>query len=106
MCTKLEIVTAKTADEFQKAFNSKMSELESKDPVYEFNHSAGFCAYIIYSEKDEFIGRVEPPNDVICDSCLRRVEEPRPRCKWRKCALYGAITKTNPVCDDYIPRRS
>ena len=103
MCKKIEVIAAETASEFQEAFNSKMSELEDKEPVYEFNHGLGYCAYIIYSDNNRFQGIVEPANVTICDSCLRLSEPPKQHCKWRKCSIYGAVTKKAPFCDDYIP---
>lgn len=104
MCKQIAIVTAETAEKFQEAFNSKLRELEHLDPEIEFNHGLGFCAYIIYSDNNDFSGRVERPvNVTICDSCLRRVEAPRPHVKWRKCELYGAVTMKDCKCEDYIP---
>ena len=106
MCKKIEVVMAADAAKFQEAFNSKMSELEKFEPEVEFNHGQGFCAYLIYSDNSRFQDIVEEPvNDVICDTCLRRIEEPKRHCKWRKCAIFGSVNKKEPVCDKYIPRR-
>lgn len=101
MCRQLVVIQSDDPLEFQEAFNSKLRELEECDPQYEFHHGAGYCAYIIYSEKDEFIGNVGVRKQYLCDSCLKCVEEPRPRVKWRRCALYGAIHgKTE--CEKYL----
>lgn len=108
MCKKIEVVVGKNAEEFQKAFNFKMLELEDKDPVYEFNHTVGYCAYIIYSDNSRFQGtdEVQPCNELICDTCLRCGGAPNSRVKWRKCYLKGNVHPKEPVCDDYVPRRS
>lgn len=102
MSKQLVVVQEQDPKKFQEAFNSKMSELNSLDPVYEFNHGAGYCAYIIYSDNQELSGRVEPVCHSICDSCKRLIEKPFTRVKWRKCALYGTITRHG-ECKDYTP---
>ena len=109
MCKKIEVIVANDATEFQEAFNSKMLELEKCDPHVEFNHSKGYCAYIIYSDNSRFQGIEEdiiPCNELICDTCLRCDGAPSSRVKWRKCALKGNVHPKEPVCDDYVPRRS
>ena len=102
MCERLVVVQSDDAAEFQKAFNSKMSELEGKDPKYEFNHAQGFCAYIIYSDKSDFNGIVKPANRCICDTCMRCQEPPRPHALWRKCDIYGSV-KRDTECKHYLP---
>lgn len=106
MCKQIAIVQAETAEKFQEAFNSKLRELEKQDPQIEFNHGQGFCAYIIYSDKNEFVGIVEPANCVICDTCLRCTEPPHKHAKWRKCEIYGSVTRKDTQCSDYIPDMS
>ena len=101
MCKQLIVIQAETASEFQEAFNTKLRELEGKDPEYEFHHENGYCAYIIYSDNQQFIGSVEP-NHCICDTCARCQGYPGPRVKWRRCDIYGSIKKTD-ACNDYLP---
>ena len=105
MRKQLVIVRGDTPEEFQDAFNSKLRELEYCDPTYEFNHGAGYCAYIMYSDNQQFVGIVDPKKRCICDSCLRCLEPPRPRVKWRKCAIYGGVVRTD-KCDDYLEAMS
>lgn len=101
--TQIAIIQEDTAEKFQEAFNFKMSELSDKNPKVEFNHAKGYCAYIIYSDNNEFVGIVKPANRVICDTCLRCMEPPRRHAKWRKCELYGSVTRKDTKCSDYIP---
>lgn len=101
MCKQIVVVQAETAEEFQKAFNDKLRELEYSDPQVEFHHGAGFCAYIIYSDNSQFVGIVEPENRCLCDSCMKCVEPPRRRVKWRKCALLGSVHGRD-VCKHYM----
>lgn len=102
MCKQLVIVKADTPEEFQKAFNSKLRELQDCDPQYEFNHGAGYCAYIIYSDNGNFIGRNKASNVSICDSCLRCLNPGgNARVKSRKCVIYGSIRRTD-SCDKYL----
>lgn len=103
--TKLVVIEEETAEKFQEAFNSKLSELQDCDPTYEFNHNKGFCAYIIYSEKNQFMGTVKPVNVTICDHCLRCSEPPRPHVKWRTCDIYGHVTKKDTKCSEFISKR-
>lgn len=102
MCKQIIIVQAETAEKFQEFFNSKLRELEGKDPQIEFNHGQGFCAYIIYSDNSCLRGVVRA-NVTICDSCLRLCEPPRPHAKWRKCELFGSVTRKDCNCEHYIP---
>ena len=102
MCKQIVVIHAENPEEFQKAFNSKMSELQDLNPTYEFNHGLGYCAYIIYSDKPQINGVVKPANRCICDTCARLQELPGRHVKWRKCDIYGAV-KRDTSCDDYIP---
>lgn len=102
MCKQLVVIQENDPVKFQEAFNSKLRELENCDPSYEFNHGIGYCAYIIYSDKPQLSGIVGPTCNSICDTCKRLTEPGRPRVKWRRCALYGTITKHG-ECDEYIP---
>lgn len=101
MCKQLVIVKADTPEEFQEAFNSKLRELDEFDPTYEFHHGAGYCAYIIYSDNEEIIGRIKKKTRYLCDSCMKCVEPPAPRVKWRKCALYGGV-HGRMECEHYL----
>ena len=105
MCKQLVVIQADTPEEFQEAFNSKLREIEECDPKYEFHHGAGYCAYIIYSDKQEFLGIVKPENRCLCDSCMKCLEPPRPRVKWRKCALFGGVHGKQ-HCEHYLEAMS
>lgn len=101
MCKQLVVIQSNDPLEFQQALNSKLRELEECDPTIEFHHGEGHCAYIIYSDNQQFIGNVQEPIRYLCDSCMKCVETPRPRVKWRRCALFGAVHgKTD--CDKYL----
>lgn len=91
MCKQLVVIQSDDPLEFQNAFNSKLRELEEFDPQYEFHHGAGYCAYIIYSDNQQFLGSVKQKERYLCDSCMKCIDPPNPRVKWRRCALYGAV---------------
>ena len=101
MCKKLVVVQSEDPKEFEKTFNAKLRELEECDPEYEFHHGAGYCAYIIYSDKNDIYGRIDTSFRCLCDSCLKCVEPGHPRVQWRKCGIFGNIHgKTS--CDHYV----
>jgi len=102
MCKQMVIIQESTAEKFQESLNSKLRELQHRDPQVEFNHGAGFCAYVIYSDNSRFMGIGEPANRCICDTCMRLQEPGRPRVKWRKCDIYGSVKRTTD-CNDYLP---
>ena len=92
MCKQLIVIKEETAEKFQESFNSKLRELQDQNPTFEFNHKEGYCAYIIYSDNDTIIGSVEAPKPrYLCDTCMKCLEKPHPRVKWRKCAHYGGV---------------
>ena len=102
MCKQMVVVQEGTAEKFQESLNSKLRELEHQDPMVEFNHAQGFCAYIIYSDNSTFNGIVQPANRCICDTCMRCQEPPRQHAKWRTCDIYGSVKRTT-ACSDYLP---
>lgn len=102
MLKQLVVVQSDDAAKFQEAFNAKLRELQGCDPKYEFNHGKGYCAYIIYSDNSKLIGEVKPANHTVCDTCRRCQGIPGPHVKWRKCDIYGSITKENEPCNDYL----
>ena len=101
MCKQLVVIQSDDPLEFQRSLNSKLRELEECDPQIEFHHGVGYCAYLIYSDKDEINGIVKPVNPCLCDSCMKCLEPPRRRAKWRKCAIFGSVHGKK-ECDRYV----
>lgn len=101
MCKQLVVIQSDDPKEFEKAFNAKLRELENCKPEYEFHHGAGYCAYIIYSDNHDLSGIVKHNFRYLCDTCMKCVETPHPRVKWRRCGVFGTVDgKKN--CDHYI----
>lgn len=102
MKTLLEIILEPTAEKFQEAFNSKMSELQQYRPRYEFVHGNGYCAYIVYEKTDDIIGIVDKNCVGVCGTC-QYSERRSDHVKWVRCPKYGAVNQDKPACEDYIP---
>lgn len=101
MCKQLVVIQSDDPKEFEKAFNAKLRELENCKPEYEFNHGAGYCAYIIYSDNHDLSGIVKHDFRYLCDTCMKCVETPHPRVKWRRCGAFGTVDGKK-KCDHYI----
>lgn len=103
------IIVATTAEEFQDKLNKALAKLDAQRTKYtlEFNHSLGFCAYIVSEHQTLIPENVEDEFELIgvrhkCGECPHWVHPTKGNVKYTRCPVVGGIRGMNsPCCEQF-----
>ena len=106
---RTKIIVASTAEEFEQKLNRELEKLDRSKTKYDlqFNHSLGFCAYIVSEsrvlvpesvrEEFELAGETH-----CCLECPHWVHPTDGRVKYTRCAITSGIHGAkSPCCDAF-----
>ena len=106
---RTKIIAATTAPEFEAKLNGELKKLDATRQKYElqFNHSMGFCAYIIVetqtaipetvAEEFELAGETH-----VCYNCPYWVHPTKGNVKYTRCSITPGLHSANsPCCDTF-----
>lgn len=106
---RTKIIAAGSAEEFERRLNAELSALDSTHQRYElqFNHSLGFCAYIIIdslvripetiAEEFEIAGETH-----VCYNCPYWTHPTKGNVKYTRCTITpGLHGAHSPCCDKF-----
>ena len=103
------IIVATTAEEFQDKLNKALAKLDAQRTKYtlEFNHSLGFCAYIVSEHQTLIPENVEDEFELIgvrhkCGECPHWVHPTKGNVKYTRCPVVGGIHgKDSRCCEQF-----
>ena len=106
---RTKIVVAGSAAEFEAKLNKELEELERKRTKYElqFNHSMGFCAYIVAEYSREIPENVAEEFKIAgeshtCIECPYWVHPTKGNVKYTRCPITAGIHGAkSPCCDKF-----
>lgn len=104
--TKIAVIKEETAEQFERAVNSKVDELEGKSPTLEFVKEAGWCAYVLYQEEVEVLETAADRYQAMgirlkCGQCPYRENPKEKRVRYTSCTLGDrqGIAYGDPACN-------
>ncbi len=106
---RTKIVVASSAEEFENKLNKELEALEKKRTKYElqFNHSLGFCAYVISEHQTEIPETTKDEFELIgehftCIQCPKWIHPTKGNVKYTRCEIVNGIRGMNsPCCEQF-----